>query len=401
MTHVIVVGAGQAGAALSARLRQQGFEGQITLIGEEPVAPYQRPPLSKKYLTGELPIDRLYLRPASFYADQNITLMTGCRVERIDRAARWVITPRGPLAYDALVLATGGRARHLPQALGGGLDGVYTVRTLADVDAMAPEFVAGRHLFIVGGGYIGLEAAAVARQRGLTVTVLDASSRILNRVASAQTADYIRARHLAHGVEIIEGETLDHLTGVSRVDGALLSNGRQIPADFAIVGIGLAPATELAEAAGLDVADGITVDALCRTSDPAIYAVGDCASFPHGAGHLRLESVPNAIAMAEAAADAILGHGTPYRPNPWFWSDQYDMSLQIAGLSTGYDRVVSRDSDRGKSFWYFAGARLLAVDAVNDPRAYMLGKRWLEAGLSPNPAHVADASLELKSLGTS
>lgn len=398
MAGVVVIGAGQAGAALVAKLRGEGYEGAITLIGEEPVPPYQRPPLSKKYLLGEMALERLYLRPESYYAEAGIDLRLDTRVAAIDRAAREVVTGAGRLGYDHLVLATGAVPRRLPAALGGDLGGVHVVRTLSDVDAMAPGIVPGARLLIVGGGYIGLEAAAVAASRGMAVTLIETAPRILGRVAAAETADYFRALHTRHGVDIREGVGLERLLGEGAVRAARLSDGSEIVVDMAIVGIGIAPATALAEAAGLAVENGIAVDELGRSSDPAIWAAGDCASFPHGGGRLRLESVPNAIDMAECVAGNILGRNQTYVPTPWFWSDQYDVKLQIAGLNAGHDRVVTRAAGSAYSVWYYAGAQLLAVDAMNDPRAYMVGKRLIEAGQSADPARVADPAVDLKGL---
>jgi 3-phenylpropionate/trans-cinnamate dioxygenase ferredoxin reductase subunit len=253
---------------------------------------------------------------------------------------------------------------------------------------------------IVGGGYIGLEAAAVCAKLGLTVTVVEMAPRILNRVAAPETADHIRALHRGHGVTILEGTGLARLTGAGgAVAAAMLADGRNLPADLVIVGIGILPATALAEAAGLAIENGIRTDAFGRTSDPQIWAAGDCASFPWGDGRLRLESVQNAIDQAEAVADNMLGAETPYRPVPWFWSDQYDCKLQIAGLNTGYDRIVTRGPEgEAVSFWYFRGDRLLAVDAMNDSRAYMVGKRLIEMGRSPDPALLADPATALKTL---
>ncbi|SLN18858.1 Rhodocoxin reductase [Roseivivax jejudonensis] len=399
MERIVVVGAGQAGASLVARLRAKGFDGSLTLVGEEPVPPYQRPPLSKAYLMGEMPAERLYLRPESFYAEQGIELRTGAAVEAIDRAARTVRVGAEALPYDALALTTGSVPRRLPAAIGGDLDGVATVRNLADIDAMAHRFGTGARVLVVGGGYIGLEAAAVAAKRGLDVTLVEAAPRILSRVAAPETSDYFRALHAAHGVRIVEGTGLVRLVGTGHVTGAELSDGTEIAIDFAVVGVGIAPATALAEAAGLAIDNGIATDALGRTSDPAIWAAGDCASFPHDGGRMRLESVGNAIDQAEAVADNILGAETPYVPKPWFWSDQYDVKLQIAGLGTGADRVVVRPGENGAtSHWYFRGDDLIAVDAMNDPRAYMVGKRMIEAGRSPDPATVGDPATDLKAL---
>ncbi|WP_375554187.1 NAD(P)/FAD-dependent oxidoreductase [Roseovarius mucosus] len=398
MTGVVVIGAGQAGASLVAKLRSEGYDGPITLIGEEPVPPYQRPPLSKKYLLGDMALERLYLRPESYYAEAGIDLRLNARVTAIDRAAQEVVIGTERLGYAHLVLATGSRPRHLPAAIGGELGGVHVVRTLADVDAMAPGFVPGARVLIVGGGYIGLEAAAVAASRGMQVVLVEMAPRILQRVAAKETSDYFRALHGRHGVDIREGVGLERLLGDGQVSGARLTDGTEVAVDMVIVGVGIVPDTALAEAAGLAIDNGIAVDAQGRTSDPTIWAVGDCASFPHGEGRLRLESVPNAIDMADCVAGNILGAAVAYVPKPWFWSDQYDVKLQIAGLSTGYDRIVTRDGAASVSFWYFRGDQLLAVDAMNDPRAYMVGKRLIDAGKTADPAVVADAAADLKVL---
>ena len=400
MDRIVVVGAGQAGAACVARLRSEGFAGSITLIGEEPVPPYQRPPLSKAYLLGEMALERLYLRPESYYAEAGIDLRLSTRVAAIDRAGRHVVAGGQEIPYDHLVLATGAVPRRLPAAVGGDLAGVHVVRGLADVDAMAPAMRPGARALIVGGGYIGLEAAAVARKLGLDVTLVEMSDRILQRVAAPETSDWFRALHRAHGVDLREGVGLTCLVGVDgHVTGAILSDATEHPYDLVIVGIGVTPATALAEAAGLALENGIRVDAQGRTSDPAIWAAGDCASLPYGGGRIRLESVQNAIDQAEAVARNILGAGEDYLPQPWFWSDQYDVKLQIAGLNTGYTRVAVRDGGGGaRSHWYYAGETLLAVDAMNDPRAYMVGKRLIEAGKSPAPEVVADAGQDLKLL---
>ena len=400
MSHVVAIGAGQAGAALAARLRSGGHAGPITLIGAEPLLPYQRPPLSKGYLLGEMDADRLTLRSAEFYAEHDIALRLGTPVSAIDPAARTVTLGSETIRYDDLVLTTGSIPRRLPAAIGGDLAGVYTVRTVADVDAERAEFRPGRRLVIVGGGYIGLEAAAVAAKLGLDVTVLEMAPRILQRVASPETSDYFRALHAAHGVKILESTGLDRLLGeAGHVTAARLTDGREIPADFVIAGVGILPDTHLAEAAGVAIENGIRTDSHGRTSDPHIWAAGDCASFPWQGGRLRLESVQNAIDQAELVADNILGAGKDYVPMPWFWSDQYDCKLQIAGLNTGYDRIVTRGPDGAAvSFWYFRGDRLLAVDAMNDPRAYMVGKRLLETGRSVDAAAISNPATNLKSL---
>lgn len=396
--RVVIVGAGQAGAALAAKLRALGHEGEIVMLGDEPAPPYQRPPLSKAYLLGEMEEERLWLRAPDFWAENNVEMRLGQPVTEIDPVAKTVTVGGEALAYDHLALTTGSTPRRLPAAIGGELQGVYTVRTLADVDAMRGEFQPGRRVIIVGGGYIGLEAAAVASKLGVAVTVLEMAPRILQRVASPETSDYVRALHREHGVTVLEETGLDRLVGETRVTGARLKDGRILPADFVIVGVGITPNAQLAEAAGLVIDNGIATDAMGRTSDPAIWAAGDCASFPRGAGRLRLESVGNAIDMAEAVAANILGAAQPYEAKPWFWSDQYDLKLQIAGLNTGYDRIVTRAGEGDVvSFWYYKGDTLLAVDAMNDSRAYMVGKRLIESGKSPL-AEAVTATPDLKAL---
>jgi len=397
--NVVVIGAGQAGQACVSKLRALGYAEALTLVGDEPVPPYQRPPLSKAYLLGDMPLERLFLRPESYYADQNIKLITGCRVHGIDRDAKLVLTDKDKIPYTQLVLTTGSLPRHLPAAIGGDLDGVYTVRTLADVDEMAKEFQSGRRLLVVGGGYIGLEAAAVAAKLGLKVTLVEATPRILQRVAAPETSLYFRDLHGRNSVEIIEGTGLARLNGTDHVTSASLADGREIPVDFVVVGVGIVPNTTLAETAGLDIENGIKTDTMGRTSDPAVWAAGDCASFPYGDARLRLESVGNAIDMAENVASNILGAEQPYVPKPWFWSDQYECKLQIAGLSSGYDHIVTRKGEGDAiSFWYYRGDTLIAVDAMNDSRAYMVGKRLIEAGKSPGIATISDTTTDLKTL---
>ncbi|GHG15941.1 NAD(P)/FAD-dependent oxidoreductase [Paracoccus aerius] len=396
---IVIVGAGQAAASLAARLRAKGHDGPVTLIGAEPVAPYQRPPLSKAYLLGQMGLDRLVLRSPEWWVDQGITLRLDETAQAIDPAARMVRTDRAQVAYDVLVMTTGAHARRLPAAMGGDLPGVQVIRNLADVNALVPQMQPGRRLIVIGGGYIGLEAAAVARKLDLTVTLIEAAPRILGRVAAAETADMIRELHLAHGVEIMEGTGISHITGTDRATGVVLNDGRELPADLIVTGIGVLPETGLAQTAGLVLDNGIATDDLGRTSDPAIWAAGDCASFPWQGGRLRLESVGNAIDMAEAVADNILGADRPYQPKPWFWSDQFDAKLQIAGLGAGHDRIVTRagDGQHGGSVWYYRQGRLIAVDALNDARAYMIGKRLIEAGRSPEADAIA-ATTDLKAL---
>jgi len=400
MAGVVIVGGGQAGASVAEGLRKGGYGEPVTLIGAEPVLPYQRPPLSKAYLLGEMPLDRLCLRPARWYAEKDIALKTGVAVTSINRTAKTVTAGEEDLPYDHLVLATGAAPIRLPAIAGGDLAGVHTMRDLADADTLAPLMTEGRRLLVVGGGYIGLEAAAVARKRGMEVVLVEAAQRILGRVAAPETADWFRALHRRHGVDVREGVGLEHLTGTTRVTGGHLTDETEIAADLVIVGIGIRPRTDLAEAAGLTIDNGIAVDARCRTSDPAIWAAGDCAAFLWDGARIRLESVGNAIDQGMAVAANILGADAEYHPTPWFWSDQYEVKLQIAGLNTGYGQVVVRPgatADCG-SHWYYRRDRLIAIDAMSDPRAYMVGKRLIEAGKSPDPLAIADPDTDLKAL---
>ena len=400
MSHIVVIGAGQAGSSLVAKLRKEGFDGQITLVGAETAPPYQRPPLSKAYLLGEMEKERLLLRPESFYADNSIDLKLGATVTGIDPAAKTVSLGDEVIPYDQLALTTGSDPRRLPAAIGGDLEGVFVVRGLADVDAMAPHVTHGKRALIVGGGYIGLEAAAVCAKRGLNVTLVEMAERILQRVAAPETSDYFRALHRGHGVDIREGTGLERLEGEGgKVTRAVLSGGETLEVDFVVVGVGITPATGLAEQAGLTIENGIRVDAQGRTSDPSIWAAGDCASFPYRGGRIRLENVPNAIDQAEVVAQNMLGAGKDYVATPWFWSDQYDVKLQIAGLNSGYDNVMTRQGEgQTVSFWYYRGDQLVAVDAMNDPRAYMVGKRLIDAGKTADKAIVAEAEADLKPL---
>ena len=400
MSHVVVIGAGQAGSSLVVKLRTDGFDGDITLIGSESVPPYQRPPLSKKYLLGDMALERLFLKPEAFYGENGIDLRTGQPVTNVDAVAKTVEVGDEVLNYENLVFATGSSPRYLPAAIGGQLKGVHVVRGLSDVDAMAPEFTEDRHVLIIGGGYIGLEAAAVAASKGLKVTLVEMAERILQRVACPQTSDYFRALHRAKGVEILEGVGLDRLIGEDRVIGAKLTDGTERKIDFAIVGVGIVPEVSLAEAAGVGIENGIRADAMGRTSLQGIWAAGDCASFPFQGRRIRLESVPNAIDQAEIVAANIMGADKEYIAKPWFWSDQFDVKLQIAGLNTGYDTVITRTGDKEGmvSFWYFRGDQLLAVDAMNDPRGYMIGKRIIEAGKTVSKDAVGNPETDLKSL---
>lgn len=400
--RLVIVGAGQAGFALAAKLRALKDERPMTIIGAEDVIPYQRPPLSKKYLLGEMDFERLTFRPESWYPEHNVELLLSSYVEEIDRQAKRVRMQDGAvLEYGTLALATGSTPRTLPASVGGDLGGVFTVRDKRDADLLAGEMRPGRRLLIIGGGYIGLEAAAVARHLGLEVTLIEMADRILQRVAAKETADVMRAIHESHGVVIREKTGLHRLVGNNgKVRAAELSDGSTIEVDFVIVGIGVAPNDQLAQDCGLEVGNGIVVDEFARTSDPAIFAVGDCAMLPWKGKRIRLESVQNAVDQAEAAAAIIAGGNVPYDAKPWFWSDQYDVKLQIAGFNMGYDETLVRPGARegSLSIWYFREGRFIAVDAINDAKAYVTGKKMLEMGIEPNRAVLADPSADLKQL---
>ncbi|WP_343559323.1 NAD(P)/FAD-dependent oxidoreductase [Kiloniella sp. b19] len=395
----VIVGAGQAALSCSSKLRALGYEKPITLIGEEDFPPYQRPPLSKAYLLNETGREDLFLRPSSFYEDQNISLKLGQRVEAIDPAAKSLTVGGDVVEYENLVLATGTTPRRLPAAAGGDLGNCFTIRSIADIDRLAPHVRKGQRLLVIGGGYIGLEVAAVAVKLGLEVTLVEASERILQRVAAPETSDYFRKLHSERGVRILESTSLERLEGEGTVSGATLANGETLAADFVVLGIGVTANAELAEQAGLSVENGIRTNEKGQTSDPSIWSIGDCASFPHERGQIRLESVGHAIDHGNLVAANIMEQDKSYVAKPWFWSDQYEVKLQIAGLNTGYDNVVVRKSDDiVQSVWYYEGDRLLAVDAMNDARAYMVGKRLIESGKSPSKDMVSDLSIDLKAL---
>ncbi len=399
--RIVIVGAGQAGGEAAQRLRTAGFAGELTLIGEEPWAPYQRPPLSKKYLAGDIEARHLLLRPPELLEEERIAFLPATRAVWIDRGNKRLRLEGGrELGYDALILATGARARRLTLP-GADLPGVHVVRTIDDIDAMRPGFVAGARLVVIGAGYIGLEAAAVARKLGLDVLVLEAAARPLARVTGPDLAGFLMDEHIAHGVRFALGAQAAVIKGDARVRAVGFADGTEQPADLVITGIGINPECGLATQAGLDVADGIVVDEAMRTSDPAIYAIGDCARRPllHYPGRAqRLESVHNAIEGAKLAAAAMLGQAPPKPEAPWFWSDQYDLKLQIAGLSQGHDRVIQRGAMKDRSFAliYYAGARLIAVDAINRPAEYLGVKKLIEKGVSPAPDVLADPATVMK-----
>lgn len=397
----VTIGAGQAAVAFAAKLRELDADAEILMIGGEESLPYQRPPLSKKYMTGEMEAERLLLRPAEWYADNRIECRTSTQVTRIDPATKKVHAGGEAISFDKLLIATGAAPRALPAAIGGELDNVFTLRSLADADRIASLMQEGAKALVIGGGYIGLEAAAVFATRGLKVRAIEMADRILKRVASAETAGFVRSVHEAHGVDVLENTAIERLEGNGgAVSRAVLGDGSSIDADLVVVGIGVTPNDILAREAGLVCGNGIEVDEFTRTSHPDIHAAGDVACFEFHGGRTRLESVQNAIEQAEHAAKVIAGSSEPYVPVPWFWSDQYDMKLQIAGLNAGFDNTVVRPGSHegGQSVWYFAGETFLAVDAINDPRAYMFGKKILEMGRTVTPRQAADADFDLKAL---
>lgn len=399
---IVIIGAGQAAASFVSRHTALGSTQPLLLIGEEPHPPYQRPPLSKKYLLGELERDRLFIRPLDWYAEQGVETRFNTRVTEIRPAARQIAVAAGDIIdYDRLIICTGSSARNLPAEIGGGLDAVFTLRSIADIDRLSPEFRAGRRLLIVGGGYIGLEAAAAGRQLGLEVTVIEMAERIMQRVAARETSNYFRQLHGSHGVEIMEGAEMVRLVeSGGRACGAELASGEIIDADLVLIGIGGSPNIELAQAANLECDTGIRVDGACRSSDPYIYAAGDCTSFERNGRQIRLESVQNAADQGDLVARVIAGEDVSYTALPWFWSDQYDCKLQIAGLNIGYDQCVVRpgDKDQTQSIWYYSGDRLLAVDAINDPKAYAFGRKMIESGKNPSKGSVASPDSDLRAI---
>ena len=398
---IIVIGAGQAAASFISRHVAMGSQTPVLLIGDEPLPPYQRPPLSKKYLLGELDRERLFIRPESWYAEQGVDTKFNTKIESIDPKNKTITTNKETLTYSKLVLCTGSRARDLPESVGGNLPGVFTLRNMADIDQVAPEFQAGRTLLIIGGGYIGLEAAAVARLLGLEVVLLEMADRILQRVAAEQTSDYFRKLHSEKGVDLRESARMIRLLEKDgKVCGAELEGGEVIDADLALVGIGGSPNSELAEAAGLDCDNGITVSNTCQTSDVNIFAAGDCCSFIRDGTRIRLESVQNAADQGDLIARVLGGEDVQYNALPWFWSDQYGCKLQIAGLNHGFNKTVLRPgaNQDSQSIWYYRDEQLLAVDAMNDPKAYAFGRKIIDGGSNPAPDLVADPATDLKEL---
>ena len=380
---VIIIGAGQAGLQSIVSLRQSGYPKAITLIGDEAYLPYQRPPLSKAYLSGKMERERLFLKPESFFTDNNVTVKLVTRVASIDAGAKSVTLESGEsLAYEDLILATGSRPRRLDLA-GRELANIFDLRGMADIDAMRPHFISGKKLVVIGGGYIGLEAAAVAADMGLHVHVLEAAPRLLARVAEPEISAFYDRIHKARGVTIITQSRIEGFVGERDcVSGIQMADGSVIDADIVITGIGIVPNIELAQAAGLTLDNGIVVNDVGQTSDAHIYAAGDCTQHPNDVlgRKLRLESVPNAIEQGKAVASAICGAPKPYHQVPWFWSDQYDVKLQIAGVPTQIDQKVLRGDDTSNSFawFYFTGDKLTGVTAVNRPAEFMAGRMLIE-----------------------
>jgi len=401
---VVIVGAGHGGAQCAIALRQNGFTGSVVMIGREPEPPYERPPLSKEYFAREKTFDRLYIRPPQFWPEKDIDLILGTEVTAVDPAAKRLTLSNGDsLGYGSLVWATGGDPRRLTCS-GADLAGVHAVRTREDCDQLMGEIDGGvRNIAVIGGGYIGLEAAAVLTKLGCNVTLLEALPRVLARVAGPELSAFYEAEHRAHGVDLRTGVTVDCLEGQGRVTGVKLADGSVIPADAVIVGIGIVPAVGPLILAGAAGGNGVDIDELCRTSLPDIFAIGDCAAFAcdYADGTvMRVESVQNANDQATCVAKQLCGDTQPYHAFPWFWSNQYDLRLQTAGLSVGYDQTVLRGDPAQRSFSvvYLKSGRVIALDCVNMVKDYVQGRKLVEAKVSPAPAQLADASVPLKEL---
>jgi 3-phenylpropionate/trans-cinnamate dioxygenase ferredoxin reductase component len=400
---VVIVGAGHAGGQCAVCLRQLGHEGSITIIGEEAYPPYERPPLSKAYLAGELADERLFLRKLEFWTEKQIDLQLNETVTGVDAVGKTVSLASGKkVPYGKLVLATGGRIRPLP-GLDPALAGVHYLRGIADVDGLRASLKPGARLAIIGGGYIGLEVAAVARKLGHAVTVIEAMDRLLQRVTSPVISAFYAALHRGHGVDLRLGCGVAGLEGSDHVTGVCLADGSVIAADVVLIGIGILPNLELASGAGLETGNGIVVDRQCRTSDPSIFAIGDVAWHPNSysaSGMMRLESVQNAVDQAKIAAQQILGQESQYDEVPWFWSDQYDVKLQSVGLSTGYDDLGIRGdaSAAGFSVLYWREGRLIAIDAVSAIKDFMAGKKLVQQGVRLDKEAACNVATPLKEL---
>ncbi len=400
---VVIVGAGHGGAQVAIMLRTQKFEGTIAIIGDEPELPYERPPLSKEYFAGEKEFERIQLRPAKYWDEREVTMLLSKRVLSVDPAAHSVTTDGGEtIGYGKLVWATGGSPRMLPIP-GGDLPGVQGVRTRADADTMKAASETARQIVVVGGGYIGLEAAAVLNKAGKKVVLLEAQNRVLARVAGEDLSRFYEKEHRDHGVELHLGVCVDAIEGEDRATGVRLSDDTVIPADLVIVGIGIVPAVEPLIAAGAEGGNGVLVDRLCKTSLPDIYAIGDCAAHENdyaGGARIRLESVQNANDQANVVAKGIVGDEAPYHAIPWFWSNQYDLKLQTAGLSTGHDEAVLRGDPATRSFSvvYLKAGKVIALDCVNATKDYVQGRMIVTAGLVATPEQLADTETPLKAL---
>ncbi|MCX7155588.1 MAG: FAD-dependent oxidoreductase [Rhodocyclales bacterium] len=409
MSGMLIIGAGLAGLTVAETLRSEGYEGHITLIGNEAHAPYQRPPLSKGFLLGQTAEAQLMMRPAEVLAKKNIALRVptgtqsaGTGATTIDRAAKQVTLGDGStLAYDCLALCTGSRLRPLPLA-GADWQGVQGLRTLDDAKAIAAALETAQNVVIIGGGFIGLEVAAVARKKDKKVTVLEAADRLMARVVPPLISQFYLDLHTRHGAEVVLGAMVSELVGhEGRIAAVRTKDGREFPADLVLVGIGIIPNAELAQAAGLEVNGGIVVDACGRTSDPAIVAAGDCTARRLDDGSLRrLESVQNALEQGRSAAAALLGRERPFHAAPWFWSDQYDVKLQMLGLTTGFDQVVTRGDATTQKFsaYYYRADKLIAIDSLNQPADHMNGRKLFDKDISPTPEQAADPAFDLASL---
>jgi len=399
----IIVGTGQAGFQTAASLRAEGYLDPITLIGEEPHIPYQRPPLSKGFLLGTQDADSIELRPAAFYNDHKITLLSGERVSGISSGMRQIeIESGGQLSYDSLVLATGASNRKLPVE-GEELEGVLYLRSLAEAILIKKHLEAARNIAVIGGGFIGLELASVASQLGKNVTVVEALPRLMSRVVAPVISKFFREFHAGRGVRILCSQAAARITSAGgKARGVRLASGEEIAADLILIGIGIAPNTELAAKAGLSVSNGISANEFLKTIDPNIYAIGDCVEYPSefAGGRVRLESVQNAADQAQCVAAAIAGRPAPYRALPWFWTDQFDIKLQMAGISAGHDRIVMRGSveDRRFSVFYFQGSKLIAIDSINRPADHMFGRKLIAMGVSVTPEVAADERADLRRL---
>jgi 3-phenylpropionate/trans-cinnamate dioxygenase ferredoxin reductase subunit len=399
MAGMVIIGAGHAAGQAAASLRQEKYEGEITIIGDEPHVPYQRPPLSKQYMSGEQGIERVYLRPAKFYADKSVDLKLGTRATGIDREAHTVTLDNGDVvAYEKLLIATGSRPRML-NIPGSDLDGIYYLRTIGDVDAIKTAMSPGKRLVIVGGGYIGLEVAAVGKELGLEVHVLEMEDRILQRVTTPEMSAYYHQLHEGRGVELHTNTAVTGFAGTDHVEQVLCGDD-SFPADLVIVGIGIIPNTELAEDCGLAADNGIVVDERCRTSDPDIYAAGDCTNHPNPLldRRLRLESVPNAMEQARVCAANMLGGDKTYAAIPWFWSDQYELKLQMVGFSADGDEQIVRGDMAANEFavFYLKDGAVIAADAVNSPKEFMICKQLI--GKQVDTSVLADPESDLKAL---